>query len=164
MGGGFFMTRIGVLSDSHGSVTNAQQALARMGEIQYLFHAGDYARDVARLAFPSQVVVHAVCGNCDASSGQQDEELVAMEGVRILLTHGHTYRVKFGLYTLSCRAAELQADVVVYGHTHVAEYQYEGGILFFNPGSITNPRDGRGFGYGILEIKGRNITPFLRKL
>ena len=42
------------------------------------------------------------------------------------------------------RLAELPADVVILGHTHVPFAHQEGRVLIVNPGSCAEPRDGSG--------------------
>jgi putative phosphoesterase len=50
------------------------------------------------------------------------------------------YRVNFGLDRLALLAAELQAEVVLFGHTHIATLEKTARQVFLNPGSITQPR------------------------
>lgn len=151
--------RIGVISDSHGLLHYAQRAVEAMGRIDLFLHAGDHYRDAAKIIVPASVPVHAVVGNCDSRSDGPGEKLLELEGVKLLLTHGHLYQVHAGLSKLLYRAAELNAAVVVFGHTHVAGYEWYENILLFNPGSITSPRDGRGAAYGVLEIRDGQAIP-----
>ncbi len=151
--------RIGVMSDSHGLLHYAQQAVGAMGKIDLLLHAGDRYRDASKIIVPASVPVHAVVGNCDALNDEPVEKLLELEGIKLLLTHGHVYQVHSGLSKLLHRAAELNVAVVVFGHTHIAGYEWYENLLLFNPGSITSPRDGRGVAYGILEIKDGKVIP-----
>jgi len=123
-----------------------------------LLHAGDHYRDAAHLARLLAVPVHAVVGNCDPRTDGPGEKLLAVEGVTILLTHGHLYDAHYSPLKLFYRARELQAGLVVYGHTHIP---YDGEcerIRLFNPGSVHHPRGGAGPGYGLLEIEGGRIV------
>jgi putative phosphoesterase len=61
-------------------------------------------------------------------------------GKRILLTHGHLYGVKKGLLNLYYRGKEVEADLVVFGHTHAWTLEKMEDILLFNPGSASRPR------------------------
>ena len=137
--------RIGVLSDTHGNLEWAKLAIARMGTVAVLLHAGDYYEDAARLArlgVLGSAAVKAVLGNCDYLVKGPAEETFTLGGRRILLTHGHRYEVKRGLDRLRWRARETRADVVVFGHTHQAGFFWEDGVLFLNPGSTHLPRGG----------------------
>lgn len=84
---------------------------------------------------------HAVKGNCDRYEFC-DEEVVEIDGVRILLTHGDRYHVKRGLLELDLRARELGCTLVFYGHTHFAQIDENAGITFVCPGSIYSPLSG----------------------
>ena len=156
-----------VLSDSHGRPDLIEEAIRRVRPDGILF-AGDGLRDLTRVEIPCPL--WAVSGNCDWLSAPliingsafepQTEELVTVEGIRILLTHGHKYGVKSGPTAAAYRALELGADILVYGHTHVpVEYRLppaEGGseerkpLILFNPGSIGD-RDGS---FGTITIRG----------
>ena len=155
-----------VLSDSHGRPDLIEEAIRRVRPDGILF-AGDGLRDLSRVEIPCPL--WAVSGNCDwlttpliINGGvfePQTEELVTVDGIRILLTHGHRYGVKSGPTAAAYRAMELGADMLVYGHTHVpVEYRLppaEGSdeaskpIILFNPGSIGD-RDGS---FGTITIR-----------
>lgn len=151
--------RIGVLSDTHGNLTLARMVLEDMGPIDLLLHAGDYYEDSCRMAEWGVRVV-GVVGNCDCRVEGPAERLVQAGGRRLLLTHGHRYRVKQDFRALWARARELGADVVVFGHTHRAEAFWLGKVLFFNPGSLHAPAGGRP-SYGVLLVGEDGIRPEL---
>jgi len=115
--------KIGVLSDTHGIKYLAEKALANMGDIAILLHAGDLVADAHGID-TTRYQVYCVAGNCDTFSLEPTEKVLEFEGKKILLTHGHTYRVKHGYGRLLARAKEVSADIVVYGHTHVPENTY----------------------------------------
>ena len=114
-----------LLSDSHGKSDRMTEAIARVRPDALLF-AGDGLRDLTRVDIPCPF--WTVTGNCDVSTlplvvgdtalEARDEELISIGGIRILLMHGHRYAVKHTLTVAVSRAAELQADVLVFGHTH----------------------------------------------
>ncbi len=154
--------RIGVLSDSHGNLALVKRVVAEMGPVDLLLHAGDYYEDSSRLA-QDGVRVIGVLGNCDYRVDGPPERLIQVGGKRLLLTHGHRYRVKQDFRALLARARELGANVVVFGHTHRAEAFWLGETLFFNPGSLFAP-NGDGPSYGLLVIGEEGIKPELRRL
>ena len=129
------MTKILVVSDSHGDISGIQEALRREGPVDYVFHLGDHAGDAARIHTAAQVT--AVMGNCDFG-GAASQETVFLGGRRLILTHGHGQGVKYGLQRLAYFAEEQEADAVFFGHTHVPLIDYYGGILLMNPGSISS--------------------------
>lgn len=125
-----------ILSDSHGDLKNMATIIDR--EIpQAVFHLGDYDSDAARISkqFP-QLPFYSVSGNCDSfCSVAPDSILTELEGVRILAVHGHKQNVKLGMLNLSMTAREAQAQLVLFGHTHQAYHEEEGGVHYLNPGS-----------------------------
>ena len=57
------------------------------------------------------------------------------------MTHGHAYNVKTGLEYLNEQAEDVNADLIIYGHSHVGLKKTIGNRLFVNPGSVSEPRD-----------------------
>lgn len=122
-------------SDSHN--TPIPEALLNMiDESEFVFFLGDGTGSLGDLAFHSGFF--GVSGNCDTVMLQR-EQVIEIEGVRILLTHGDRYSVKRDLSLLAYRAQELNCSVVFYGHTHFAEIDRLENITFVCPGSIYNP-------------------------
>ncbi len=149
--------KILVFSDSHGKSGNIIEALKIHGGVcDFAVFLGDGLKDIdyVRNKFPTVPFV-CVKGNCDvfSSSGERDECVLDLGGVRVLITHGHKYNVKYGYGTLLYRARELEVDAVLFGHTHLPidtqEYVGEKRIHLFNPGSV-----GMGGTYGIINVSG----------
>ena len=149
--------KILVFSDSHGRAKNIVEALKIHGGVcDFAVFLGDGLKDIdyAREKFPSVPFV-SVKGNCDTFlfEGERDECVLDLDGVRVLITHGHKYNVKYGCGTILYRAMELEADAVFFGHTHIPldtqEYIGEKRIHLFNPGSV-----GMGASYGIINTSG----------
>ena len=137
--------RIGIMSDSHGDRASLEDLLGRMGKLDALCFLGDMAADGAYLqglleARGAQTAFYEVRGNNDISSPLPDERMLNLGGQRIWMVHGHMQRVKSGLLNLTYAAKERQADIVLFGHTHMRCLQYELGVLLVNPGAA-----GRGF-------------------
>lgn len=124
-----------VVSDTHGARVGKICDVARADrEITHILHLGDYATDAEQLArlLPSKIVL-GVKGNNDIFSKFPLERSLVLCGEKMLLTHGHTFSVKSGLYKLSCRAQELGAEMVLFGHTHSKCDESVNGIKFLNP-------------------------------
>ena len=133
---------IGVVSDSHGSQLSLERALEAMQPIDLLLHAGDYCRDAKVFAQKHRLQVETVRGNCDMEFNIAEEQVLHLLGHTILLTHGHRYNVKRTLDELCARAEKVEADVCVFGHSHVPLLEKIGQCLFVNPGSPYVPRTG----------------------
>ena len=131
--------KILVFSDSHGDAASMARAVELEGPDE-IFHLGDVTGDARRLAgqFPAIPLVQ-VRGNCDGWCDVPDEALVSRGGKRLLLTHGHRYRVKSGLELALAAARGAEADALLFGHTHQPLCDLQGGLWVVNPGSIRGP-------------------------
>lgn len=133
-----------VAGDSHGARDNLLLAAERERPDGLLF-TGDGLDDLKR-ACVAVARVRAVRGNCDLGSALADEMVDVLDGVRVLLSHGHRYRVKSGLELLLYGAMENEADLVIFGHTHEQTVTVLGGVTFLNPGAIKNGE------YAVVDI------------
>lgn len=144
--------RIGVISDTHGDTAALRQAVAQLEAVDAWLHAGDYYADGAVLARLTGLPVTAVAGNCDGRGAGPTESFPVFGQVKIWLTHGHRYCVKYGLTELVQQAQQYGVSVVVYGHTHRAAVDRLEGLLLFNPGSVSLPRGDRTPTCGLLTL------------
>ena len=142
-----------VASDTHGRADRLVEACRRADPAAVIF-LGDGLRDLTYL--PSNIPVYAVRGNCDWSECADAPAARVLEigGYRLYLTHGHLHGVKLQLDSAIAAAAAAAADVLLYGHTHVAfEKNIRTGtpisgdvlqkpLLVLCPGSLGHPADG----------------------
>ena len=164
--------RIGVISDTHGSIAAVDRCILRAGEVACWFHLGDISSDADNLSKKVGVPVYSVLGNCDFRYGSDcpedafpepqkyyaAERVVTVGGARIFLCHGHDYEVSLAPFTLSYRAEELGCAAALYGHTHVASLMNYGGLLLLNPGSPSRPRNGRAPSFAIMTVVGGKVN------
>jgi hypothetical protein len=148
--------RIGIMSDTHGDVTLAEEAIRQMGSIDLMLHAGDTYADMVKLSKKFDIEMIGVRGNIGRVDEGPAELVLELNGHRIFLVHGHHYDVKHSLMRLYYRAKEIEADIVVYGHTHLAMTAVEDGILFVNPGSVGVPKGKYKNSYAILDLSSQN--------
>jgi putative phosphoesterase len=136
--------RIGIVSDTHGHVANAQAAVRMLQalEVQRVLHCGDIGSpEVVALfsAWPTDFVF----GNCDGNRAELAAAIVAagqtchgefgaleFDGRRIALLHSHD-GARFRTTLVSGAW-----DLVCYGHTHVASIDRHGSTLAVNPGAL----------------------------
>ena len=123
-------------------------------ESDYVFFLGDGCMRLGDLLFHKGLV--AVKGNCDDCNFKR-EEIVEIEGVKILATHGDMYGVKRDLLPITLRAKELGCGLVLYGHTHYAMAEDIDGFTLINPGAIHSPVTGNPT-YAYIVINGNQIT------
>ncbi len=153
------MTRILVVSDSHGDRWKLRAAIEAVPDAKIVFHLGDgerEARDEAERC--STKFFHLVRGNCDWGSELPVDIIDVVEGKRIYACHGHSQLVKYGTADLVAAAKQENCTIALYGHTHNPVTDYVDGIHLFNPGSIKQGC------FGIIDIADNGILPVLRKL
>ncbi|MCL2082375.1 MAG: metallophosphoesterase [Oscillospiraceae bacterium] len=157
---------ITVFSDSHGFTDTMTSVLQRNPpEASGVFiHLGDFSRDAAVLRPFGEVF--SVRGNSDEYASHDrtipSRLLTEYEGVKILACHGHMHGVKAGLERLFSEGKEKGADVILFGHTHVPFCEVHDGVLLANPGSIACPIPGQHMSYGVLEIKDKTPSFFIK--
>jgi len=117
-----------------------------------------YGRSGRRLA------LEIVKGNCDLADNYPSEVVFRAGGMRILITHGHLYNVKSGYQRLVYRAEELQAETIIFGHTHISEFTQLGGIWLINPGSLSAARSYGKPSFAIIELQDGQIDVKLHTL
>lgn len=152
------MSKVLVVSDSHG-LTNELEILRErhMNEVDLMIHCGDSEM------MPDDKVMNGyltVKGNCDFG-GFPLETTTEIAGRKFFVTHGHRYSVKASLMNLQYKAAEMGADIVCFGHSHVLGAEIIGNTLFLNPGSIRMPRARNEKTYVILELVDEKIKFFV---
>ena len=154
--------RILVLSDSHGRNYGMFSVVDKhYSEINAVIHLGDLVSDAEELVrkYP-YLPVCTVAGNCDLYGFSKDdyEKTVEYGGVKIFMCHGHTCGVKGSLGLLRSKAEQNGAKIALFGHTHLPLVEEKGGIILMNPGSISEPRDGRAPSYGMVEIENGEVV------
>jgi len=138
------MPRLGVLSDTHlASPDDAfrRQVAACFGTMDLILHAGDVT-DLSVLDVFDQERFHGVCGNmCNHACRTRlpARKTFTAFGVTFGLIHdGGSIERMMDLFP--------EAEVIVFGHTHVPCVERYGGYLFVNPGSF------RAGSYAVIEI------------
>lgn len=155
--------RIGVISDTHRSSYAIYEIVKVVSNMDLLIHLGDNVRDVLELKKHVSCPIIKVRGNCDYERDTPKELIEIVGGKKIFITHGHDYKVKFNTLRLKYRALEVEADIALYGHTHIADISFEEGIWIINPGSPTLPRDGRA-SIAVIDLENNSINPYIHRL
>jgi len=155
--------KIIVASDTHRSLYEISLLSKVISEADIFIHLGDYNEDVEALTRFFHGQTYAVRGNCDGWSSVPLERIEIIGNKKVFITHGHRYGVKSSYTTLLHKAKELKADIVLFGHTHLAELLLEDGIWLFNPGSPAMGRNGFS-SYGEINIIDGEIQPIIKAL
>ena len=122
---------IGLISDTHGQVrADVHRALAG---VAFILHAGDVCGDEVLMELDLIAPTIAVRGNCDDPDHPRlARQIERVErGVRIHVSHGH----ELGAPTVDRLLAAYDADVIVYGHTHLPLIARANDRLVVNPGA-----------------------------
>jgi putative phosphoesterase len=131
------MTKIGLLSDTHGHLD--ARVFKHFAEVDEIWHAGDIGTldvlDDLRKFKPTR----AVFGNIDGASLRletKEFEIFQVEGKKVLITH---IAGKPGRYNqkASAKIFAEKPDIVVCGHSHICLVQFDKNIkaLWMNPGA-----------------------------
>ncbi len=146
------MQRAVIFSDSHNSVSSMHEAMDMVGDVKYIIHAGDVLSDVEelKLAYPRHNIIYVKGNNDFWDRETPTERIFTIENVRIFLTHGHNYGVKFSLSKLAYKAEESDAALGIFGHTHVICDETVRNVRLYNPGSARRS-------FGVLEIENGNF-------
>lgn len=153
--------RILVFSDSHGRSAPVENAIAAHGEAKTVIFLGDGARELLHLTeiFPDRTFLF-VRGNCDFGGDLPSSGEIKVEGRTVFYTHGHEYSVGLSTDRLEKAARARGADIVLYGHTHIARIEYRDGLYIVNPGSVAHPREG-GCSFAMIDILPSGIVPII---
>lgn len=142
---------IAVLSDTHRGKKYIGAAKKIIKDADILIHLGDNIDDAELLEKSFDGKTYIVAGNCDYSTKYPKEGIIEVNGRKIFFTHGDLYGVKSSMNSIYYRGKELEADVVLFGHTHERLVEMEDDIILMNPGSLSLPRLG-GRCIGFIEI------------
>ena len=149
---------LGVISDTHKHIGTIEKAMEKLKNTEMIIHLGDNVQDVREIEKRYNKEIVYVRGNCDFSFSTPEERVIVVENHKILITHGHDYEVKDGLFRVRYKALEVGADLVLYGHTHISKIDYEEGIFYVNPGSTALSRDGFN-SVAIIDVQKNLINP-----
>ncbi len=153
--------KIGVMSDTHGSLLYFEKALNALSDCDVLLHGGDVLyhgprNDIPNGYNPKELIsrinsldnILITRGNCDADVDQmvinhpiQSPYVLAQFGeIRIILSHGYTDSKEDTMK----KAKNMGADILILGHTHIKELFVDEdlGLIVLNPGSTSIPKDG----------------------
>jgi len=158
-----------IASDIHGSAyycrkmlevyeASGAQRMILLGDVLYHGPRNDLPKEYV----PKEVIcmlnekkheIYAVRGNCEAEVDQMVLEFPVLADYMLLMlgnravyaTHGH-------IYNENNLPPMKKGDILLHGHTHVLRAEEKEGILIWNPGSVSIPKEGNPPTYAILEI------------
>jgi uncharacterized protein len=130
------MTRIGLISDTHGYFDPQIGELFR--GVDLIFHAGDIGGTAIIDELERIAPVTAVLGNNDPGLPFRETEMVETSRGKFLLHH----IVDPGKLSGPVRdlVARSKPDAVIFGHTHKPFHEQRGRVHYINPGYAGKPR------------------------
>ena len=127
--------KLAVFSDLHGG--KEEPIRSALEKYDYVVFLGDGLMKIRHFEYEYPEKFLFVRGNCDGYDETPLRRIIDFDGVRVMLTHGHEERVKYGLMTILGVAKREEINIVLFGHTHRPEVTEIDGILFVNPGSAS---------------------------
>lgn len=133
--------KILVVSDTHGDYHNLNEIYYKNTDCDMYFHCGDSC-------IPKYLLNNFACvrGNCDFIDLPLELDIETQYGI-IHIEHGHH------MFDHMEKLVSGKYLMVLYGHTHYKKADKIENTWFFNPGSLTRPRDSEKGSYLIIEIK-----------
>lgn len=172
--------RLLVISDSHGDYDVFFDIIEEFGaDADALIFCGDGVCDIVTYLEEAHEneslqnflppVIAFVKGNgdseryaYDASSDAPERRVLAIPhrllftvaGRTIMVVHGNRHGVDIGTETIMQSALSMDADMVLFGHTHRAFWEEKNISLLLNPGSISRPRGEMPPSFAVITFPG----------
>ena len=131
------MTRIGLLSDTHGYLD--PRVLEHFSNVDEIWHAGDIGSTMVLQHLREFKPTRAVYGNMDSGDVRyslSEFYRFRIENVNVMLTHIGGYPGKYNPWLLPMFKTETP-QLFVCGHSHILKVQYDPiwNMLTMNPGA-----------------------------
>ena len=144
--------KILVVSDNHRDESILEELLNIYDDIDLWLHCGDSEFSQTHALWDTYKTVR---GNMDFEASFPESRTERLGDTTVVVLHGHKHQVKRTLDLMEQEAHKNNAEIVFYGHSHVAKVDKKNDISFINPGSISQPRGELRVGsYAIYEKKG----------
>lgn len=153
------MINIAVLADTHipkRAKTLPAGAWEVVRSADAIIHAGDVLTKNFLDELTKYAPVHAVRGNNDLELPELPESLLVPFGEIIIAVIHDSGQRKGREKRMRQRFPD--ADVVVFGHSHIPWNECVDNQLLFNPGSATDRRMQPSFTMGLLRLNGTTVT------
>ena len=138
------MTKILVISDTHGNQKILQNVLETNSDCEYLIHLGDEPDDLDyHTDLTENMQIFSVYGLYHRKWNENDAaKSINIGGQNFFIAHAQQYLDISEKNTIYC-----------YGHTHRRYFYKDESIVIINPGHLKNKTDrGENAGYIIIEL------------
>lgn len=120
-----------IISDYHKHERRVLELIEKYNP-EYTLCCGD---GESKDSFYQENNIISVKGNCDLANLEL-VKLIDIDEYKIVMVHGHNHNVYFDTYKLYLLAKEHGRNMVLYGHTHIAEIDEYDGVTIINPGAL----------------------------
>lgn len=161
-----------IVSDIHGNIYSLNKVLdifvkERCSKLLILGDLFNYGIDLNREDIINRLNLmkdNIICvrGNCDNNITGVDFDMsyinnINLNNKNIFMTHGHLYNKEYLM--------NLDVNIIITGHTHIACIEKVNNKLFINPGSISKSRSGEN-SFAIIDennVSIRNLDNEIKK-
>jgi putative phosphoesterase len=149
-----------ILSDTHGNISAlkavlnwAKTRVPPNDTITTAVFLGDGVSDLQRAADTTGFSCEwkLIKGNNDHGYSMPEAAVFDFCGYRFFMCHGHRYAIYNSYDVLIAAARNTDANVALFGHTHVPSLNRERGLILLNPGSVGSPRSRLGASFAVIE-------------
>lgn len=158
------MEKILILADTHmpkkGRALPDQIISALREGVDFIIHAGDWSEKSVYEELCLYAPVYGVKGNVEIDDWAKqlpDKEMLQAEHMKIAIVHGHLGKGRTTPDRAYHSCMNDEADLIIFGHSHIPFMEKRDGITLFNPGSPTDKRRQKKFSYGILTTKSNDF-------
>ena len=135
---------IGLISDTHipdRARELPKNVISAFQNVDLILHAGDLTSMEVIDELEKIAPTIAIQGNMDRAAGiiLPNAKVIEAEGIKIGIAHGEVYP-RADTQQLLYLAKQLDADILVRGHSHQPKIEQIDGVLLLNPGSPIVPR------------------------
>lgn len=135
---------IGLISDTHipdRARELPKNVISAFQNVDLILHAGDLTSMEVIDELEKIAPTIAIQGNMDRAAGiiLPNVKVIEAEGIKIGIAHGEVYP-RADTQQLLYLAKQLDADILVTGHSHQPKIEQIDGVLLLNPGSPIVPR------------------------
>lgn len=135
---------IGLISDTHipdRARELPKNVISSFENVDLILHAGDLTSTKVIDELEKIAPTIAIQGNMDRAAGIMlpNAKVIEAEGLKIGIAHGEVYP-RADTQQLLYLAKQLDADILVTGHSHQPKIEQIDGVLLLNPGSPVVPR------------------------
>ena len=149
--------RIGVLSDTHGNLSQSVLSIFEQRKLDAIIHAGDVGREQVLWQLELLAPTIAIRGNCDWAPALQNltTTIKRQLGASLLLVTHKPTDLALELHRLKKSELSTPHIMGIHGHTHIPRFeQLESNIWLLCPGSPVEPR-----GKSVPSVAILTLTP-----